>query len=449
MADLDRDFAEKAAALFEALAKLAREREAMHPNDRGWPKTASVLTDTWGLANAIVNTRPSPSSGGFKVGDSVRVRCENPYRGQLGTVAEYDVDDQLMPYLVQLKSGVAHWFGAGELELAPAATPTSEAETGGGLSEADAAWVDDSFLNGGRAVASRIRTALAEIEALRATHRTAVEIRDAGTRLLVEEKAALIANVEQLTRELAEARKADLRERDRLVCRAQRIADERDAARTELGDWKQTAAHNRTEYERLRTEYDAAVKARDEARADAERWRFERNNLQTQASAALSENDRLRARLDEAEVDIITLKAFNRSGGLQETIQDRDRLRTKLDATEQVLATERSVNDQWRDWAEEKLPMVEWHSDDHARRLLDAKLAEPRVRNIAMAANALRKWAATLPSAPSPGPVFTAEDASELYLTVDRLRRHGAPTDHWRPIQALAARIEKTLGGAR
>lgn len=128
-------------------------------------------------------------------------------------------------------------------------------------------------------------------------------------------------------------------------------------------------------------------------------------------------------------------------------MKKRDQFLAERDADRAELADVERLVWEWRDWVEEKLPMVEWHSDDHARRLLDQKLAAKSlparesveaaaewidssktfpipndadgdfVRNIAMAANALRKWAATLPSAPSPGPVFTTREV-QLVRTV-------------------------------
>jgi hypothetical protein len=101
---------------------------------------------------------------------------------------------------------------------------------------------------------------------------------------------------------------------------------------------------------------------------------------------ALAERDALRAELDEArrerdeardERDVLRAydTAAHVSSGLAATIADRDRLRKQLDDTERVLATCRSDWDAWRDWAEARLPMVEWHSDREARALIDAKLA--------------------------------------------------------------------------
>jgi hypothetical protein len=141
---------------------------------------------------------------------------------------------------------------------------------------------------------------------------------------------------------------------------------------------------------------------------------------------ALAERDALRAELDEArrerdeardERDVLRAydTAAHVSSGLAATIADRDRLRKQLDDTERVLATCRSDWDAWRDWAEARLPMVEWHSDREARALIDAKLAAAKA-----------------------GPVVTAEDVRVIHRSMRYLAWH---SPDFRELRSLADRL--------
>jgi hypothetical protein len=251
----------------------------------------------------------------FAVGDRVRIVCADGLRtGETGVIVADDGTS--VPLRVEFNDGTRNWF----LRTDVVSAPDAEAR-GGALSEGDAKnleYVADEMVasDGWGDFPKTLRETASRIRATLANGAGEVE------RLLAERNAA----------------------REECLKRGEALLDmgkERDQLRAELDE----ARRERDAWQRRHDERIAEIKAeRDEA---------------------IEERDVLRA-YDTAR---------QTSSGLADTIADRDRLRKKLDDTERVLATCRSDSDAWRDWAETLLPMVEWYSDDHARRLLDAKLA--------------------------------------------------------------------------